>query len=371
MKYALLLLASFFIHLTFSQNEPSHLTKVILTMENEMQTMNTHQTDRGQSYISDIKSEIAGSKSEDLARKRSKLKAVADRMDHINEKTEEIIDYIDALKERMINESVDNEKYLYTSILSSKGEGSYPDRLNLFALPKPLGKTIVYPRESEEMITTIENYRQAMIEAVGNYPAFYGEDLYYVNKVETVYDYSSNADYQEQVFQQMNKDGKVNYKEDKMVLLDIFTLIDNARVESQLLESGALITNLSILTTLQHKLLSARALALAQWKSKVASCSYSFNTIRPVVEGAEFIQEGEACTLVAYIAALDSYNEPTLEITSHENVKVSYEGNGTAKVDISGLEAGTHVIKGTLSIKNKSGVAKTENWEKTIEVVQK
>lgn len=370
MKLTLLFFTCLLLHVAFAQ-ERSHLTEVIMTLENEMQQMNINQADRGQSFISDFNAEMVSLKGDELVRKRSKLKMILDQMELIDQHTSEMIFYLDHLKKRLINQSVEGSTNNFSTVTVYLGHKSHPNRLNLFALSKPLQKVGFYPSDSSELVSKIEAYRQQMIEGVGNYPSLYNDHNFHVNKVETITKFTNIEDFRNQVFEQMNKDSAVNYKEDKAVLIDVYMFVDNARTESRLLESGALLTNLSVITTLQHKILSARSLALAHWASKVSRCNYGFDEIRPVIEGPEIIHEGEKVELIGYLAALDSGNQPVLTVTSHKNVQISYTGDGTANIDISSLSKGTHVIEGTLSIKNKSGVAKTEYWKKTIEVVGK
>ena len=152
------------------------------------------------------------------------------------------------------------------------------------------------------------------------------------------------------------------------MLLELYTLARNAETNVKTLQTGALLTNLSILTTLQFDILSARALAMAQWKSKVSIGEYSFNKVLPLVSGPTVVQQGENPEFEVVSGAIDTENHGVVKVTSHKNVKITYDENGVGHVVLIDPTLGEHIVKGTISIKNKSGLLSEEAWEMKVVV---
>jgi hypothetical protein len=123
------------------------------------------------------------------------------------------------------------------------------------------------------------------------------------------------------------------------------------------------------LTILQNKVLTARAYALAHISSKVSVCGYGFDKIMPFANGPTLIHEGESTEITVGMVAFDSYNQPEVTIQSGGGEVLKPE-NGIGKVRVK-PKKGLQVIKGSVSIKNKSGVKKTAYWEYYIQVLPK
>ena len=132
---------------------------------------------------------------------------------------------------------------------------------------------------------------------------------------------------------------------------------------------ATLISAIASLSLLEQDILSARAMALAHWKSKVSTCGYSFNTIMPLATGPSTSFEGEEVKIQVLMAAFDSENQPRVT-TTYGTSMITHNGDGTGTVMIT-PKLGLNTIKGTVSIRNKSGVEKTENWEWTVNVLKK
>jgi len=119
------------------------------------------------------------------------------------------------------------------------------------------------------------------------------------------------------------------------------------------------------LSSMQQDILSARALAMAHLKSKVSTGEYSFNKIVGLAYGPQIANTGDEVELKVMMAAFDSDNQPT--VTGPGAITVA-NGQGILKTKVAG--GAEMVLSGTVSIKNKSGVAKTENWTHTIKIMK-
>ena len=107
---------------------------------------------------------------------------------------------------------------------------------------------------------------------------------------------------------------------------------------------------------------------LANYKAKVSTGEYSFNKIMPLAYGPNVANSGEEVELQVMMAAFDSDNQPKVTIDG-EGGEVSYPGNGQGIVKLK-TGGSTMTVTGTVSIKNKSGVAKTEKWTKDIIIMK-
>ncbi len=123
---------------------------------------------------------------------------------------------------------------------------------------------------------------------------------------------------------------------------------------------------LASLSSLQQDILSARADALTLLRSRVMGSEFSFNTIIPLARGPEVVNQGEDFQVEVMMAVYDKDKMPevTLDGNVVEEVK---DGKGIIRMKGQGNEM---KLKGTVSIKNRSGVKRTMDWEKTVTVMK-
>ena len=135
-------------------------------------------------------------------------------------------------------------------------------------------------------------------------------------------------------------------------------------------DHSPLVAGIAALSSMQQDVLSARALALAHYKSKVSTGEYSFNKIMPLAYGPNVANGGDDLELQVMMAAFDSDNQPKVTVNGYEGEGVvTYPGNGQGIVKVKAGGA-TMELSGTVSIKNKSGVAKTEKWNHTVIIMK-
>jgi gliding motility-associated protein GldM len=120
------------------------------------------------------------------------------------------------------------------------------------------------------------------------------------------------------------------------------------------------------LTSLQKEVLTARADAIALIRGRVGGGEYSFNKIMALAYGPELVNQGDEFEVQVLMAAYDSDRQPEVTI---QNGAVNEVKNGKGVIRMKG--SGTEMtLKGTITIKNKSGIPKTEEWSKTVRVMK-
>ncbi|TSJ45773.1 GldM family protein [Fluviicola chungangensis] len=369
-------------------NVSKTILDAFVAIEENTQKSNGMQVDRGSELISDVSDEINSTNGKENAEKLRKLKKVMNQMQQVDKLSANLIREIDQVKMQLLQESgedvatvkpLDNQ-----AIIWEKGTGCKPTRMNLMAVQAKdqydipmyilIGDDIKNPTGKGKKIWNDYNgFRSKLIRAVGTYSE--GKHTYSIQP-KSINTFKNNQDLKDQV-DRMLRDSKANLKDDEEVLSSIYmNLTKPERVSQndisgvhwigQTFDHAPLVAALASLSSMQQDVLSARSMALAHLKSKVSVGEYSFNKIVGLVYGPEIANAGDEVELNVMMAAFDSDNQPT----------VTYNGSSFRGTDGKGLirtkvGSGTEVtLNGTVSIKNKSGQMKTENWSHTIKIMK-
>ena len=373
-------------------NVSKTILDAFVAIEENIQKANIVQVDRGNGFYGDVKSELAATKGADQAAKKKKLEYVLKQMDAIDKETEAIIKEIDDIKVDILKksgEAVDNfENNSEEAIMWKKGEGVRPTRMHLMAVQAKdqydvpmheiIGEDIKNPNGSgKKLWADFNNYRNKIVELTGTYS--WGENNKFEIKPASINDFVDNNDLTKKVTAMVDK-SKANLKEDKQVLIDLYMMLtkkeknkmhdqDNVHWIGQTFDHAPLVAAVASLSSMQQDILSARALALAHWKGKVTTGEYSFNKIMPLAYGPVVANNGDDVELQVMMAAFDSDNQPKVVVTDGATAEVAYPGNGQGVVKFKA--GGSNMsVSGTVSIKNKSGVAKTEKWTHEIIIMK-
>lgn len=131
-------------------------------------------------------------------------------------------------------------------------------------------------------------------------------------------------------------------------------------------DHAPVVAAIASLSSLQKEILTARADAVSLIRQRVGSGEYSFNEIMPLAYGPEFINQGEEVEIQVLMAAYDSNKQPVITVNGGSLNKTS-KGKGyiTARGN-----SGDMKLYGTITVTNKSGIAKTLPWEKTVKVMK-
>ncbi len=369
-------------------NVSKTILDAFVAIEENTQKSNGMQVDRGSEIIADVSNEINSTNGKENAEKLRKLKKVMKQMKQVDQLSASLIKEIDQVKMELLRESGEEVATVKPqdsqTIIWEKGEGCKPIRMNLKAVQAQdeydipmyilIGDDIRNPTGKGKKIWQDYNgFRSKLIQTIGTYRE--GKKAYSINP-KAINSYKSNQDLKRQV-EQMIRSSKVNLRDDEEILSTIYmNLTKPERVNQndiegvhwigQTFDHAPLVAALASLSSMQQDVLSARSLALSHLKSKVSVGEYSFNSIVGLVYGPEIANAGDEVELNVMMAAFDSDNQPT--VTYNGNSFRGTEGKGLIKTKVgSGTEM---TLNGTVSIKNKSGQTKTENWAHTIKIMR-
>lgn len=376
-------------------NVSKSILDAFVAIEENTQKANIVQADRGDGFYSDVKSEISAAKGDENKAKREKLEYVVKQMDKINAEAAKMIKQIDDIKIDIMKKSGESvEAYKdkdEETILWKKGKDILPIRMNLMAVQAKdqydvpmheiVGEEITNPTGAGlKLWNDFNAYREKLVELTGSYE--WGGKKFTV-KTEKINDYDSNSDLVKKVQAMIAKSEKTaNLKEDRQVLIDLYMMmtkkersrihdVDNVHWIGGTFDHSPLVAALASLSSMQQDVLSARALALAHWKSKVSTGEYSFNKIMPLAYGNVIANSGDSVYLQVMMAAFDSDNQPTVKLTTGpEDASINYPQNGQGIVGFKVSGGAEMTLEGTVSIKNKSGVPKTDKWAHTIKIMK-
>ena len=369
-------------------NVSKTILDAFVAIEENTQKSNGMQVDRGSELIADVSSEISSTDGKENAEKLRKLKKVMKQMKQVDELSANLIQEIDQVKMELLRESGEEVTTIKpqdnNTIIWEKGEGCKPIRMNLKAVQAQdeydipmyilIGDDIRNPTGKGKKIWNDYNgFRSKLIQTIGTYGE--GKKAYSINP-KAINSYKSNQDLKKQV-EQMIRSSKANLRDDEEIISSIYmNLTKPERVTQndiegvhwigQTFDHAPLVAALASLSSMQQDILSARSLALSHLKSKVSVGEYSFNSIVGLVYGPGIANAGDEVELNVMMAAFDSDNQPT--VTYNGNSFRGTQGKGLIKTKV-GLGTET-TLSGTVSIKNKSGQTKTENWSHTIKIMR-
>jgi hypothetical protein len=373
-------------------NVSKSILDAFVAIEENIQKANIVQVDRGDGFYGDVKEEIQAAKGPDNVAKKKKLVYVLGQMDKVDKETIDMIEFIDELKLEILNTAGENTAAYkdkeHTNILWKKSDKAKPARMWLAAVQgmdkydEPMhvlgiAEDIKNPTgNGAELWKRLNAYRSKIVEIAASYKMPGSEKSFSITPT-AINKYENNAALIKAVTKMVDG-SKANLKEDKQVLIDLYiglTKLESNEVHGMegvhwigmTFDHSPLVAGIAALSSLQQDILSARALAMAHYKSKVSTGEYSFNKIVPLAYGPVVANGGDDIELRVMMAAFDSDNQP--KVTSNTGGEVTYPGNGTGVVKVK-AGGSTMELSGTVSIKNKSGVPKTEPWAHTIIIMK-
>lgn len=369
-------------------NVSKTILDAFVAIEENTQKSNGMQVDRGSEFISDISDEIASTNGKENAEKLRKLKKVMKQMKAVDQLSASLIREIDQVKMELLRESGEEVAKIkpddQQTIIWEKGKDCRPTRMNLMAVESKdqydipmhilIGDDIKNPTgKGKNIWEDFNDFRSKLIQTTGTYKE--GNKSFSINP-KAINSYKDNKDLKKQV-DQMFKASKANLRDDEEVLASIYmnltkpervtqNEIEGVHWIGQTFDHAPLVAALASLSSMQQDVLSARSLALAHLKSKVSTGEYSFNKIVGLVYGPEIANGGDEVALNVMMAAFDSDNQPT--VTYNGSSFLGSEGKGVIRTKVG--SSGEMVLKGTVSIKNKSGQVKTEDWTHTVKIMK-
>ncbi|MDR0801111.1 GldM family protein [Fluviicola sp.] len=369
-------------------NVSTQILDAFVAIEENIQKANVAQMERGDGFKSAVDEELSTTpKNAENDAKRQKLQKILKQMDDVNNLSDKMLKGIDKIKMDILTKAGEAVKeYKKDSeehILWEKEGFCKPIRMHLAAVQAKdqydipmheiIGEDIKTPTGlGKQLWADFNQYRADMVKTVGTYSD--GGNNFSITPT-AINIFKTNADLVKSV-QQIIKQSKANHRDDDQVLQDIYIGltkpermkvhdVDGVHWIGATFDHSPLVAALASLSSMQQDVLSARALALAHLKSKVSTGEYSFNKIVGLAYGPSIANTGDEVELKVMMAAFDSDNQP--EVTGPGAITIE-GGQGTLKTKVSG--GAEMVLKGTVSIKNKSGVKKTEDWTHTIKIMK-
>lgn len=370
-------------------NVSKSILDAFVAIEENIQISNENEFTRGQEKYSALK-EVAEDKTQkDLQVKAQKLLKTVSEIDKI---TAERIKYIDDLKIEILTacgedvKSVGTPESIITKAYSAQ-DPLKPTRMNLShvqgmdkydeAMHIIIGEDITNPTgKGKDLWASYNGYRKQICELIagsvivepGSKPFFYKAPE--INTYKDMLDLSKQVDKSIEA-SRVNQDDKEAIKKIYISLTkperSVVHDVPNVHWIGKTFDHTPVVAAIASLSSLQKEILTARADAVALIRSRVGGGEYSFNKIMALAYGPDLANNGDEIEVQVLMAAYDSDKQPEVTV-SGATVSEIKDGKGFIRTKASGSSEMT--LKGTITIKNKSGIPKTENWEKTIKIMK-
>lgn len=376
-------------------NVSKSILDAFVAIEENIQEANLTELFRGNEKRSEIKETSLDNSNPQRAKKAMLFISIIDEIDKMTAKR---IHEIDNLKIQLLtdcgedvisvgnstsillekfNKSEQKLKPVRMNLENVEGKDKYDEAMHLLIgedIKKPVGKGLELWESYLKFRTELtEKVASSHLKIDGKGKAII--DKQYFFKAPVIRDFKDQNDLDAQIKKAV-KASKV-HTDDEAQLIDIYsslskneysTVHDVEKVHwiGKTFDHSPSVAAIASLSSLQKDILSARAKAIALIRSRIGSGEYSFNKIIPLAYGPEVVNANEEFTVEVLMAAFDSDKQP--EVTYNgENITEVNNGKGYVKLKASGS---TMDLKGTVSIRNKSGIRKTLDWNKTVHVMK-
>ena len=376
-------------------NVSKSILDAFVAIEENIQEANLTELFRGNEKRSEIKETSLDNSNKQRAKKAKLFISVIDDIDKM---TSQRIHEIDNLKVQLLRDCGEDVTSIggTTSILLEKfnkneqklkpvrmnlnnvqGKDKYDESMHLL-----IGEDIKNPKgKGLELWESFLKFRTELTEKVSSSHLKIDSggkaiiDKQYFFKAPTIRDFKDQKDLDAQIKKAI-KSSKV-HTDDEALLIDLYSSlskkehstvhdVENVHWIGKTFDHSPSVAAIASLSSLQKDILSARAKAIALIRSRIGSGEYSFNKIIPLAYGPEVVNANEEFTIEVLMAAFDSDKQPEVTLNG-ESVTEINNGKGYVKLQASGS---TMNLKGTVSIRNKSGIKKTLDWNKTVHVMK-
>ena len=377
-------------------NVSKSILDAFVAIEENTQKSNIIQFERGNGFIQNVKTELeTTSNSPENFLKKEKLKFVFQKMKEIDELSSTMIISIDNLKEELLKESGENidlvdflndEAILWTDMDELKK--ALPIRMNLMAVEAKdqydtpmqllIGDDIKKPNSKGlKLWGDFQEFRSALVNTCGTYEI---NNQSFKVSLTAINSYSSNDDLVKRVEKMIDDSPNLNKEDDRQFLIDLYlglTKKEKNRVHDvdevhwigQTFDHAPLVAALASLSSLQQDILSARALALSHWESKVSTGEFNFNRILPLVYGPSVVNRGDSISLELMMGAFNSEDQPRVTVGGVEGASIQYPKNGKGVISFKSGQSSVS-LNGTIAIKNKNGIWKEKKWSHEVVVMK-
>jgi gliding motility-associated protein GldM len=367
-------------------NVSKSILAAFVAIEENIQISNETEFFRG----NEKRSELAGVASDqsvpDRAKKAAALLKSVEKIDELTAKRIKLIDDIKLEILTLCQEKIDQvgPEHIITRKYEAKKSPLRPIRMNLEKVEAQdkydepmhilIGDDIKKPAgRGDELWKSYNKYRAELVETMATYSA--GEEKEYNFKAPNINKFKDQKDLMQQIEKAIaSSNVAMDDKEPIKKIYASLTKQEMAVVHEQeahwvgkTFDHSPVVAALASLSSMQKEILAARADAVAVIRARVGGGEYSFNKIMPLVVGPELANTGDEVRLNVLMAAYDSDKQP--EVTMN-GVKIEEVRDGMAFISTKASGGNEMVLEGEITIRNKSGMAKTRKWSKTIKIMK-
>ena len=371
-------------------NVSKSILDAFVAIEENIQIANENEYQRGQEKYFDLK-EVSEDKSQkDLMEKAKKLMVTINKIDEITAKRVKLIDDIKIEILTACGEdvtSVGTPESIITRAYNAK-EPLKPTRMNLDKVngkdkyDEPMhimgiAKDIKRPEgKGAELWKSYNDYRSELTELIaGSVIVEKGQKAFFF-KAPAINEFKDFKDLGQKIDKaiessNVNMDDKEAIKKiyQSLTKQEFSTVHDLKGVHwiGKTFDHSPSVAALASLSSMQKEILTARADAVSLIRSRVGGGEYSFNKIMALAYGPELANNGDEIEVQVLMAAFDSDKQPEVTVNGG-SVSETRDGKGYIRMKASGTSEMR--LTGQITIKNKSGIPKTMDWEKTIKIMK-
>lgn len=366
-------------------NVSKSILDAFVAIEENIQISNENEFTRGQEKYEALKEVSEDKTQKDLQAKAQKLMKTVSEIDKI---TAQRIKFIDDLKIEILTacgediKTVGTKESIIFKAYNTK-EPLKPIRMKLEhvqgmdkydeAMHIIIGEDITNPTgKGVELWKTYNGYRKELTQLIASSVIVEKGMKPYNFKAPEINKYTDMLDLSKQVDKAIESSNVA--QDDKEAIKKIYISltkpersivhdVPNVHWIGKTFDHTPVVAALASLSSLQKEILTARADAVSLIRSRVGGGEYSFNKIMALAYGPDLANNGDEIELQVLMAAYDSDKQPEVTVQG-ASVSEIKDGKGFIRTKASGSSEMT--LKGTITIKNKSGVPKTENWKKQL-----
>lgn len=370
-------------------NVSKSILDAFVAIEENIQISNENEFARGQEKYAALKEVSEDKTQKDLQVKAQKLMKTVEQIDKI---TAERIKFIDDLKLQILEtcgedvKTVGTPESIVTKAYDTK-DPLKPTRMNLMHVngkdkyDEPMqimiGAEITNPKgKGMDLWKSYNGYRKELTELIAGSVIVEKGTKPYFFKAPEINKFKDFKDLNAQIDKAMAASNVA--QDDKEAIKKIYaslTKLERSEVHEvpnvhwigKTFDHSPSVAAIASLSSMQKEILTARADAVSLIRSRVGGGEYSFNKIMALAYGPDLANNGDEIEVQVLMAAYDSDKQPEVTVQG-ASVSEIKDGKGFIRTKASGSSEMT--LKGTITIKNKSGVPKTENWEKTIKIMK-
>ncbi|TNF47782.1 MAG: hypothetical protein EP305_06965 [Bacteroidetes bacterium] len=370
-------------------NVSKSILDAFVAIEENMQVANENEHVRGQEKYFALKEASDDKENKELSAKAKKYLKEVDKIDKI---TAEEIKFIDDLKLEILEaigedlSSVGTPESIIVKAYSAK-DPLKPTKMNLANVngkdkyDEPMflmiGEDLTAPKgKGMDLWNRYNGYRKELTELIaGSWVLDKGQKKFFF-KAPSIHEFKDFKDLNAMIDKAINS-SNVN-QDDKEAIKKIYASltkrerwtvneVPNVHWIGKTFDHAPAVAAIASLTSMQKEILTARADAIALIRNRVGGGEYSFNRIMALAYGPDVVNQGEEFEVQVLMAAYDSDRQPEVVINSGS---VSEVRDGKGFIRMKAGSGGEMKLSGKITIKNKSGIPKSENWEKTVRIMK-